>query len=194
MTATLNLSADGTAQPIVEGVRGSVFDALLYTVFQKPRDPELGGVVVAIGASNPCEGSTFVARALLQELGRSELNSVAGVNMSFLRKLHEPTLEAIKTSLRATGDGSGREGRAISRRRGAFGAEGLDRLISERTRHQLKEYRARMRGRESLEERVVALAAIRREQGYMAEWSRASDGTMLLVENHCPICAAASAC
>jgi len=107
----------------VEGVRGSVFDALLYTVFQKPRDPELGGVVVAIGASNPCEGSTFVARALLQELGRSELNSVAGVNMSFLRKLHEPTLEAIKTSLRATGDGSGREGRAISRRRGAFGAE-----------------------------------------------------------------------
>ena len=123
MTATLNLSAADTAQPIVEGVRGSVFDALLYTVFQKPRDPELGGVVVAIGASNPCEGSTFVARALLQELGRSELNSVAGVNMSFLRKLHEPTLEAIKTSLRATGDGSGREGRAISRRRGAFGAE-----------------------------------------------------------------------
>lgn len=123
MTATLNLSSTGSTQPVAEGVTGSVFDTLVYTVFQKPRDPDLGGIVVAIGASNPCEGSTFVARALLHELGRSELSSVAGVNMSFLRKLHEPTLEAIRTSLRAGDTGSAREGRAISRRRGAFGSE-----------------------------------------------------------------------
>jgi len=28
----------------------------------------------------------------------------------------------------------------------------------------------------------------------MAEWSKERDGTLLLVENHCPICAAAAAC
>jgi hypothetical protein len=123
MPSTLNLSAPVNPQPLLEEVRGSVFHTLLYTVFQKPRDPELGGIVVAIGAANPCEGSTFVARALLHELGKSDFNSVAGVNMSFLRKLHEPTLEAIRKSLRADDNGPGRERRAISRRRGAFGAE-----------------------------------------------------------------------
>ena len=28
----------------------------------------------------------------------------------------------------------------------------------------------------------------------MAEWSRREDGAYLLIENHCPICAAAAAC
>ncbi len=122
MTATLNLSAAGTQLPL-EDVKGSIFHTLLYTVFQKPRDPDLGGIVIAIGAANPCEGVTFVSRALLQELGKSELNSVSGVNMSFLRKLHEPTLEAIKKSLHASEYGAPLEKRAISRRRGAFGED-----------------------------------------------------------------------
>lgn len=78
--------------------------------------------------------------------------------------------------------------------RSLFGEAGLDRLISERTRQQVKDYRERMRGCESVEDRVAALAAIRREQGYMAEWSRERDGALLLVENHCPICAAARSC
>lgn len=119
MTATLNLSPSG-AIPLLEDGNGSVFDTLLYTVFRRPRDPELGGVVVAIGSANPSEGVTYVARALLHELGKSEFNSVAGVNMSFLRKLHEPTLEAIKTSLRASGCDAREETRAISHRRGMF--------------------------------------------------------------------------
>ena len=118
MTATLNLSASSSAMPMLEDVKGSVFHTLLYTVFQKPRDPELGGVVIAIGSANPSEGVTFVARALLHELGKSEFNSVAGVNMSFLRKLHEPTLEAIRKSLSAVEPGPDGERRAISRRRG----------------------------------------------------------------------------
>ena len=37
-------------------------------------------------------------------------------------------------------------------------------------------------------------AALRAAEGYMAKWSREDDGTYLLVENHCPICAAAAAC
>ncbi|MGH7865744.1 MAG: hypothetical protein ACREQB_12195, partial [Candidatus Binataceae bacterium] len=32
------------------------------------------------------------------------------------------------------------------------------------------------------------------EQGYMAECSRRADGAYLLIENHCPICAAARSC
>jgi hypothetical protein len=123
MAATLNLSASSGTTPLLDAIDGSVFHTLLYTVFQKPRDPGLGGVVIALGSANPGEGVTFVARALLRELGRSEFNSVAGVNMSFLRRLHEPTLEAIRKSLRAAGDKSGAETRAISRNRARFNTE-----------------------------------------------------------------------
>jgi predicted ArsR family transcriptional regulator len=78
--------------------------------------------------------------------------------------------------------------------RQTFGDDGLDRLVGARTRRQLESYRARMPGpRAPLEKRVAALAEIRRGEGYMAEWRRAGDG-FLLVENHCPICAAARAC
>jgi predicted ArsR family transcriptional regulator len=38
------------------------------------------------------------------------------------------------------------------------------------------------------------LAAIRREQGYMAECVTRTDGSLLLRENHCPICVAAKSC
>ena len=77
----------------------------------------------------------------------------------------------------------------------AFGDDGLEKLVTERTRIQLKRYRSAMPPRTApLDKRVAALAKIRRDEGYMAEWSRERDGTLLLVENHCPICAAATAC
>jgi predicted ArsR family transcriptional regulator len=67
--------------------------------------------------------------------------------------------------------------------------------MSERTRLQTKAYGERMRAvGKSLEARVNALAKIRAEQGYMAEAARQRDGSFLLIENHCPICAAATAC
>jgi predicted ArsR family transcriptional regulator len=80
--------------------------------------------------------------------------------------------------------------------RATFGEEGLDRLLAERTRLQLRAYRERIRaaGAGSLERRVRVLAAIRREQGYMAECITRADGSLLLRENHCPICVAAKAC
>jgi predicted ArsR family transcriptional regulator len=80
--------------------------------------------------------------------------------------------------------------------RATFGEEGLDRLLAERTRLQLRAYLERIRaaGDGSLESRVRALAAIRREQGYMAECVTRADGSLLLRENHCPICVAAKAC
>jgi hypothetical protein len=78
-----------------EDSRGSIFHTLLYTVLQKPREGN-AGAVVALGSSNLGEGVTYVARALLHELAKCELTSVAGLNVSFLRKLHEPTVEAIR--------------------------------------------------------------------------------------------------
>ncbi|KIO77195.1 transcriptional regulator [Pedobacter lusitanus] len=44
-----------------------------------------------------------------------------------------------------------------------------------------------------LEGRVAKLTEIRSLEGYMAEYSKDDDG-YLFVENHCPICAAATSC
>ena len=77
----------------------------------------------------------------------------------------------------------------------AFGEEGLERLTHERTRQQAQSYRARMPGSDApIEKRVATLARIRREEGYMAEWSRRRDRTLELVENHCSIAKAARFC
>jgi len=80
--------------------------------------------------------------------------------------------------------------------RATFGERGLGRLLAERTRVQLREYRKRMRdeGARSLGSRVKVLAKIRDEQGYMAECVARPDGSLLLREKHCPICAAAKSC
>jgi predicted ArsR family transcriptional regulator len=83
----------------------------------------------------------------------------------------------------------------ISAVRGAFGEKGMDRLLGERTKIQLEQYKRRIRpAGKSLMARAQVLAAIRREQGYMAECSKQADGSILLAENHCPICAAAATC
>ena len=78
--------------------------------------------------------------------------------------------------------------------RAAFGESGVTRLINERMKRQAVLYRRRIKKANPLDKRVAALCAIRREEGYMAEWSRDQDGSLLLVENHCPICAAAEEC
>jgi predicted ArsR family transcriptional regulator len=83
----------------------------------------------------------------------------------------------------------------ISAVRAAFGEAGMDKLLSERTRRQKEQYRSRLRAAgNSIAKRAQALSEIRREQGYMAECTRMPDGSILLVENHCPICAAATTC
>jgi predicted ArsR family transcriptional regulator len=79
--------------------------------------------------------------------------------------------------------------------RAAFGEKGLDKLLRERTRQQLREYGARVReAGDSLIDRARALAEIRSRQGYMSECTQRPDGTILLAENHCPICVAAQSC
>jgi iron-sulfur cluster biosynthesis transcriptional regulator SufR len=78
--------------------------------------------------------------------------------------------------------------------REAFGKAGLERLLDLRTRRQIAAYRRQMAGRASLQQRLEALAAIRTDEGYMADVQPQADGSFLLIENHCPICAAAVAC
>lgn len=76
----------------------------------------------------------------------------------------------------------------------AFGKAGLERLLDLRTRRQIGAYRRQMAGGDSLQRRLEALAAIRTDEGYMAVVQPQADGSFLLIENHCPICAAAVAC
>jgi predicted ArsR family transcriptional regulator len=77
--------------------------------------------------------------------------------------------------------------------RRAFGEKGLDRLVAVRAEAQRQAYGRALAGKRTLRRKLEALAAQRSAEGYMAE-AVADEGGLLLVENHCPICAAASAC
>ncbi len=74
-----------------------------------------------------------------------------------------------------------------------FGQEGLDRLIQSREQETLKQYQSGVEGMGRLEDRLDYLVSIRSAEGYMAEWYQDGD-LYFLVENHCPICAAATRC
>ena len=76
----------------------------------------------------------------------------------------------------------------------AFGSKGLDKLVAARTKSQARAYGARVGRHKKLKRRLKALAEIRCEEGYMAEVRAAGRGQYLLIENHCPVCAAARAC
>jgi len=76
----------------------------------------------------------------------------------------------------------------------AFGAKGIARMLDERASDQVETYTRRVTRKRGLPAKVAELAKIRNEEGYMAEWHKEGDGTLVLVENHCPICAAATEC
>lgn len=76
----------------------------------------------------------------------------------------------------------------------AFGEAGLDRLLEVRSQQQLDSYSQQMKGKRSFKQRLNKLVEIRTNEGYMAEVQTQADGTFLLIENHCPICAAATVC
>lgn len=74
-----------------------------------------------------------------------------------------------------------------------FGEEGLAKLVAERERDMRLTYEKALQGKARLSERVEALAAIRAAEGYMARVERDGED-FILIEDHCPICAAAAAC
>lgn len=78
--------------------------------------------------------------------------------------------------------------------RAEFGEDGVERMILRRELATAKAYAAAVAGADTLEARVARLAEIRTAEGYMASASPDPAGGFLLVENHCPICAAAAAC
>ncbi|MGO8079566.1 helix-turn-helix transcriptional regulator [Rhizobium leguminosarum] len=75
-----------------------------------------------------------------------------------------------------------------------LGPAALDTVISAREAETLKRYREELSQAHNLAARVEALAGIRTREGYMADHWQEADGSFMLVENHCPICAAATAC
>jgi predicted ArsR family transcriptional regulator len=75
-----------------------------------------------------------------------------------------------------------------------FGAEGLQRILERRAARQRASYSARISSSMPLRRKLQKLAVIRTEEGYMAEVHSEGTGQYLFVENHCPICAAASIC
>ncbi|WP_228893164.1 helix-turn-helix transcriptional regulator [Pseudoduganella aquatica] len=88
----------------------------------------------------------------------------------------------------------------IQQVRSLFGEEGMDKLIAAREKESEAVYRAALDAvapparADVLAGRVEALARARDAEGYMAETELQQDGSLLLIENHCPICAAATSC
>lgn len=82
----------------------------------------------------------------------------------------------------------------IEQVRTLFGEAGLDKLITAREQSSEASYTARLAGSQTLSQKVAGLVEARDAEGYMAQMESQADGSFLLVENHCPICAAATAC
>jgi predicted ArsR family transcriptional regulator len=74
-----------------------------------------------------------------------------------------------------------------------LGEKALDKLIAARGSQNLARYAEVISQQASLRNKVKKLAEIRTAEGYMATWSQEGE-EYVLIENHCPICAAASEC
>ena len=75
-----------------------------------------------------------------------------------------------------------------------FGPSGVDRLLQTRLARQKRDYAARIDRGAPLGKKLQQLAKVRTEEGYMAEVHPAGSSAFVFLENHCPICAAATAC
>ncbi len=74
-----------------------------------------------------------------------------------------------------------------------FGDDGMEKLISHREETVMTNYTLALADRFGVEEKLQTLAKLRSDEGYMASVEE-HDGIYWLMENHCPICAAASKC
>ncbi|QIH35098.1 metalloregulator ArsR/SmtB family transcription factor [Sphingobacterium sp. DR205] len=74
-----------------------------------------------------------------------------------------------------------------------LGENALDLLITDRESKVYQRYKNALSGIETLENKLDIMATKRTEEGYMAEWKKEGE-SYLFIENHCPICAAATEC
>ena len=81
----------------------------------------------------------------------------------------------------------------IEKVRDTLGEDALMAVIDANGRDGKNKYMNELQGVKDLEGRISGLAQIREREGYMAGYSKDDNG-FLLVENHCPICAAAATC
>lgn len=75
-----------------------------------------------------------------------------------------------------------------------FGLKGLQQILEGRARRQRAQYVAEIPETMPLRKKLERLVRIRTEEGYMAELHAVGHNRYLFIENHCPICAAASIC
>ncbi|CDH33794.1 transcriptional regulator [Xenorhabdus bovienii] len=78
--------------------------------------------------------------------------------------------------------------------RSQLGETAMDLIINTREQKTSANYKIAMEGAAELQEKIERLVAIRNQEGYMAQYSVQEDGAILFIENHCPICAAATMC
>ncbi len=76
----------------------------------------------------------------------------------------------------------------------AFGEQGIEKVVAQREQAMLATYQDELAQCHNLAAKLKSLAKIRSREGYMAEVKKEKDGSYLLIENHCPICAAANKC
>ncbi|MBV8334479.1 MAG: MarR family transcriptional regulator, partial [Alphaproteobacteria bacterium] len=78
--------------------------------------------------------------------------------------------------------------------RSELGETALARLLERRRLQITATYRKRLAREPDIAGKLTALADMRSAEGYMARLEKLADEGFLLVEDHCPICAAAMSC
>jgi predicted ArsR family transcriptional regulator len=78
--------------------------------------------------------------------------------------------------------------------RSELGETALAQLLDRRREQITAAYRRRLAGEPDIASKLTALADMRSAEGYMARLEKLADQRFLLVEDHCPICAAAMSC
>ncbi len=74
-----------------------------------------------------------------------------------------------------------------------FGSDGLNQVVERRENQTFEQYQKALANCADVKEKLEKLTTMREQEGYMAELSRDGDD-FILVENHCPICHAATRC
>jgi len=74
-----------------------------------------------------------------------------------------------------------------------LGSSALEKLIADREDKMFEQYQAKLEQGTTIKEKLELLAEIRSDEGYMATVVE-QEGELWLMENHCPICAAATKC
>lgn len=77
--------------------------------------------------------------------------------------------------------------------RETLGEPAVQAVIAANEKSNTHKYLNEMEGLPDMEDRLRKLVEIRNQEGYMAEYQKEDSG-YLFIENHCPICAAATAC